>query len=156
MQERISKILSTGVYIVTARAGDRINGMTAAWVSQVSFNPKLVAVSIAEQRFTYGLIKASGRFCINAMAGDGIEIARHFGFKSGRTIDKFKDVDYTLTANGIPALSKAFAYMECDVVNTLDTGDHTLFIGSVSDCQVTRGDVAPLIFAWDDFFGKRQ
>ncbi|MGQ9498959.1 MAG: flavin reductase family protein [Dissulfurimicrobium sp.] len=156
MQEKISRTLPTGVYIVTARDGDRINGMTAAWASQVSFKPPLVAVSIAEQRFTYGLIKKSGQFCINAMAEDGIELARSFGFKSGRSIDKFKGIDYTLTTNGLPILSKAFAYMECKVVNTFETGDHTLFIGSVSECLVTREDAKPLIFAWDDFFGKKK
>ncbi|MGB9711950.1 MAG: flavin reductase family protein [Dissulfurimicrobium sp.] len=156
MQECISKTLPTGVYVVTARAGDRINGMTAAWASQVSFKPPLIAVSIAEQRFTYGLIKESGRFCINAMAEDGLELSKHFGFKSGRSVDKFQGIDYTLTTSGLPVLSKAFAYMECNVVNSFETGDHTLFIGSVSECVVTREDATPLIFVWDDFFGKKK
>lgn len=155
MQERISKALSSGVYIVTARSGEKINGMTAAWATQVSFNPPMAAVSIAQQRFTYGLIKESGRFCLNALAEDGINLAKHFGFKSGRSFDKFKGIDYKATMSGLPVLAEAYAYIDCELVNMFDTGDHTLFIGSVSECVVTRQDAKPLIFAWPDFFGKK-
>ncbi|MDA8161713.1 MAG: flavin reductase family protein [Desulfobacteraceae bacterium] len=155
MQERISKALPSGVYIVTARNGEKINGMTAAWASQVSFNPPMVAVSIAQQRFTYGLIKESGRFCLNALAEDGIDLAKHFGFKSGRSFDKFKGIDHTTTMSGLPVITKAYAYIDCELASMFDTGDHTLFIGSVSECVVIRHDAAPLIFAWHDFFGKK-
>ena len=68
MQEAAFAALVHGVYVVTTRVGDKINGMTAAWVSQVSLKPLLVMVSIAPPRYTHTLIQESGVFAINVLA----------------------------------------------------------------------------------------
>jgi flavin reductase (DIM6/NTAB) family NADH-FMN oxidoreductase RutF len=156
MQELITKTVPTGVSIVTVRSGDKINGMTAAWVTQVSFKPPMIAVSIAPQRYTHGLIKESGCFCINALPVESMDVAKHFGFKSGRKTDKFKGVSYTDALKGSPVLESAYAYAECEVVHTYEAGDHTLFIGSVIDSAQLKEGASPLIFRWNDFFGKKQ
>jgi flavin reductase (DIM6/NTAB) family NADH-FMN oxidoreductase RutF len=155
MQELITKIVPTGVSVVTVRSGDKINGMTAAWVTQVSFKPAMIAVSIAPQRYTHGLIKESGYFCINALPMESIDVVKHFGFKSGRKTDKFKGMRYTNALKGSPVLESAYAYAECEVVHTYEAGDHTLFIGSVIDSAELKEDADPIIFRWNDFFGKK-
>jgi len=152
MQELLSNVISTGVYIITVRSGERINGMTAAWVTQVSFNPKLVVVSIAPARYTHSLVQEAGFFCINTLSKDDIELAKKFGFTSGRNVDKFKDINYTNALKGSPIIEGAMAYVECEVVSNVDAGDHTLFIGQVVDAAILREDAEPLIFEWRKFF----
>ncbi len=153
MQTLISRATPTGVYVITAKSGDKINGMTAAWVTQISFRPALVGVAIAPQRYTYSLIKNSGIFCINALPEGAMELAKHFGFKSGRKVDKFENVPHTYAKNGSPVLKDAYAYLECKVENDFEVGDHTLFIGSILDGKELDTEAQPLIFRWDDFFG---
>ena len=155
MQELITKTIPTGVSVVTVRSGDKINGMTAAWVTQVSLKPAMIAVSIAPQRYTHGLIKESGYFCINALPVKSKDMAKHFGFKSGRETDKFKGMRYTNAIKGSPVLESAYAYVECELVHAYEAGDHTLFIGSVIDSAELKDGANPLIFRWNDFFGKK-
>ena len=70
MQDVAFKALVHGVYVVTTRCGDRVNGMTASWVSQVSLSPLLLMVSIAPARYSHDLIKESGIFAINVLTSD--------------------------------------------------------------------------------------
>ncbi len=153
MQGLISRATPTGVYVITAKAGDKINGMTAAWVTQVSFKPVLVGVAIAPQRYTYSLIMDSGMFCVNALPGGAFELAKHFGFKSGRKVDKFENVPYIYGENGLPVLNDAYAYLECKVEKSVELGDHTFFVGSILDGKELNTGAKPLIFRWEDFFG---
>jgi flavin reductase (DIM6/NTAB) family NADH-FMN oxidoreductase RutF len=155
MQELITKTVPTGVSVVTVRSGDKINGMTAAWITQVSFKPAMIAVSIAPQRYTHGLIEKSGYFCINALPVESKDVAKHFGFKSGRKTDKFKGMRYTNALKGSPVLESAYAYIECEVVHTYEAGDHTLFIGKIIDSAELKENANPLILKWNDFFGKK-
>ena len=94
MQEAAFATLVHGVYVVTTRVGDKINGMTAAWVSQVSLKPLLVMVPIAPPRYTHTLIKESGVFAINVLTSDQVELAKRFGYKSGRKVDKCAGLDW--------------------------------------------------------------
>ena len=155
MQELITKTVPTGISVVTVRSGDKINGMTAAWVTQVSFKPAMIAVSIAPQRYTHGLIKESGYFCINALPVESKNLAKHFGLKSGLKTDKFKGMRYTNALKGSPVLESAYAYLECEVVHAYEAGDHTLFIGTIIDSAELKENANPIIFRWNDFFGKK-
>lgn len=155
MQEIITKAIPTGVHVVTVRSGDKINGMTAAWTTQVSFKPAMIAVAIAPARYTHDLIKESGYFCVNTLPVEAKDIARHFGFKTGRKTDKFKGVSYTNALKGSPILDSACIYLECKVVHAYEVGDHTLFIGSIVDSAELKKDATPLIFRWESFFGKK-
>lgn len=152
MQEMVSKGISHGIYIVTVRTKEKINGMTAAWVSQVSFNPIMLMVSIAPARYTHSLIKESGYFAINTLSEDQKELARHFGFKSGRKFNKFEGLSYFDAPNGSPVLNQALAFFECRLVDTFNAGDHTLFVGEVVAARLLKSDKRPLIFRWEDYF----
>ncbi len=152
MQEIVSKAITHGVYIITVRTKDKINGMTAAWVSQVSMNPLLLMVSIAPARFTHNLIKESGHFAINVLDEDTMNYGAVFGFKSGRKADKFQGVSHFDAPNGTPVLSDAFAFCECKVVDILRAGDHDLFIGEVESGKIMKEGKKALVFHWDDYF----
>jgi flavin reductase (DIM6/NTAB) family NADH-FMN oxidoreductase RutF len=152
MQQVLSKGISHGVYVVTVKTEDKVNGMTAAWVSQVSFKPLLVMVSIAPARFTHGLVKRSGYFAINALSDDQKDVAKHFGFKSGRKVDKLRDIPYFDAKNGSPVLSDALAFVECKLVDTFEAGDHTLFVGEAVDARLLNENKSPLLFHWEDYF----
>ena len=90
MYQLISKAISHGVYIITVRTKEKVNGMTAAWVSQVSFKPLLLMVSIAPERFTHDLIKESGYFGINTLDEELQNYAATFGLRSGRKQTSFR------------------------------------------------------------------
>ena len=152
MHDIVSKGISHGIYIVTVRTKNTINGMTAALISQVSFHPLMLMVSVAPERYTHGLIKESGYFAINTLAENQKDIVKHFGFKSGRKIDKFKGISYFDAPNGSPVLSEAIAFFECRLADTFKAGDHTLFIGEVVTAKLLKIDIQPMIFRRGDFF----
>jgi flavin reductase (DIM6/NTAB) family NADH-FMN oxidoreductase RutF len=152
MQEVAFAALVHGVYVVTTRVGDKINGMTAAWVSQVSLKPLLVMVSIAPPRYSHTLIKESGIFAINVLTSDQVDLGKRFGYKSGRKIDKFAGLDTLAAASGAPVLPQAYAYLDLKLVHTFAAGDHTLFVGEVMDAKILHPQGRPLIFKKTDFF----
>ncbi|OGP70175.1 MAG: flavin reductase [Deltaproteobacteria bacterium RBG_13_58_19] len=144
--------LVQGVYIVTTRLGDKVNGMTAAWVSQVSFNPVLLMVSIAPMRYSHDLIKESRVFALNLLTSEQVDLGKRFGYKSGRKVDKFAGLEYTTAATGAPILPQAYAYYDLKLVDTFPAGDHTLFVGEAVDAKILQPDAQPLIFHKSDFF----
>ena len=152
MQEVAFAALVHGVYVVTTRLGDEVNGMTAAWVSQVSLKPLLVMVSIAPPRYSQRLIKESGVFAVNVLTDDQVELGKRFGYKSGRQVDKFAGLEWTAAATGAPILPQAYAYLDLKLRDTFTAGDHTLFVGEVVDARILQPEAQPLVFKKGDFF----
>ena len=152
MQDVAFAALVHGVYVVTTRVQDKINGMTASWVSQVSFNPLLVMVSIAPPRYSHDLIKESGIFAVNVLTPEQVDLGKRFGYKSGRKMDKFAGLDYLTGATGAPILPQAYGYLECKLVHTFTAGDHTLFVGEVVAAKILNPQAAPLVLKKSDFF----
>jgi flavin reductase (DIM6/NTAB) family NADH-FMN oxidoreductase RutF len=134
LRRRVLWTLPSGLYVIGSRDGDRRNGMTANWVSQVSFDPKLVAVSVDEHAFTHELIRASNVFTVCTIDRENREIVRKFTKPvdvdlGAMTLNGFPFHDGPLT--GAPVLDQAVAFVECEVRNAVDVGGHTLFIGEV-------------------------
>ena len=152
MQEVAFTALVHGVYVITTRVGEKINGMTASWVSQVSLEPPMVMVSIAPPRYTHTLIMESGSFVINVLASDQVELAERFGYKSGRTIDKLAGLETLAGPTGVPVLPQAYAYLDLKLVHTFTAGDHSLFVGEVVEAKILHPETRPLIFKKSDFF----
>ncbi len=152
MQEVAFAALVHGVYVVTTRLEDVVNGMTAAWVSQVSLKPLLVMVSIAPPRYSHRLIKESGVFAVNVLDDSQADLGKRFGYKSGRQVDKFAGLDWTTAATGAPILPQAYAYLDLKLKDTCTAGDHTLFLGEVVAAQILHPEARPLVFKMSDFF----
>ena len=146
--------LKLGIYVITASAGERHNGLTAAWVTQASHKPPMVVVSIAPARYTLELIRKAGSFGLNVMAeGErGIELGRLFGLNSGRKMDKMAQVDWEPGAQrGVPLLNEASVWMECRLVDEFPAGDHFQVVGEVVASKV-RDDAETLTYRFNDYW----
>ena len=152
MQEIAFDALVHGVYVVTTRLEDVVNGMTASWVAQVSLKPLLLMVSIAPARYSHRLIQESGVFAVNVLADTQVELGKRFGYKSGRQVDKFAGLEWTTAATGAPILPQAYAYLDLKLRDTFSAGDHTLFVGEVVAARILHPEAQPLVFKKSDFF----
>ena len=150
--DAFNKGITFGVYIVTVKADDKINGMTAAWVSKTSRNPPMVTVSIGNKSYTNELIKKAKYFVVNTLAEGQQEVGKHFGFVSGKETDKLMGVGFFEAESGAPILERAVSYLECELFDNLITGDHTLFIGKVISGDILDSTKSPLVFQRSDFF----
>ncbi len=153
-----------GLYIIGSRGDDDVNGMMADWVMQVSFQPRLIAVSFENNASTLRNIRTAGVLSVNLLRADGQELARRFAQPrdaskiQGRSEEaqavvyrKLQGVAYGLGGRtGCPLLEDALAWLECDVHAEHAVGDHTLIVGRVLDGGV-RGEGEPLtqrILGW--------
>jgi flavin reductase (DIM6/NTAB) family NADH-FMN oxidoreductase RutF len=135
------------VYVVGVAHADRANAFTAAWVTQVSFDPLLLGLSVNPDNFSYPLLKQSGVFVLNVLHTGQLDVARHFGTLSGRTVDKLKGRPWHAGRHGAPILEEAAAYLECRVVGTMPAGDHQLIVGQAVAGEVTDDTAAPMTYA---------
>jgi flavin reductase (DIM6/NTAB) family NADH-FMN oxidoreductase RutF len=135
LRRRVLWSLPSGLYVVGSRSGLKRNLMTVNWVSQVSFEPKLLAISIEKTAFTHELITEGQVFALNTVSREDRAIVRKF--------TKPVETDTaTMTLNGFPfhdgltgapILDQAPAYVDCEVRQAVDVGNHSLFIGEVVD-----------------------
>jgi flavin reductase (DIM6/NTAB) family NADH-FMN oxidoreductase RutF/rubredoxin len=140
--------LSYGVFMLATKTQDAVNGCITNTCIQVANSPTRVAVAVLNTNYTCDLIKESGVFCITLLdQTTSFETIKHFGFQSGRDVDKFADMQTPVDENGIPYLGwSACAAISCKVVDKTDLGSHTLFIAEVTDAKVLSNE-APLTYA---------
>ncbi len=144
------KLLVYGVYIIIVKYKEKVNAMTAAWVSQISSDPPMVSVAIGKNHFTAQLIPNANIFSINFISPNQKELAKRCGSTTGKYIDKLEDGEISYSDCETPVLKKSIGYLECDFVKQVDTGDHYLFIGTVKNAD-KKGDNV-LVFKPDEFF----
>jgi len=139
MDSNVLRDISYGMYVISAFNGERMNGQIATTFFQVGSEPKLVAVSINKGNLTHELIKASGCFTASIVTEDApMTFIGIFGFRSGRQIDKFKDIAFKKLEYGCPAvLDHCLGYIEARVVNSVDCGKHSLFVAEVTGGERT-------------------
>lgn len=136
-----------GVYIVCSNKGDSYNGQTANTVFQVTSEPPTVAVSINKKNLTHEYISASKVFTVSVLNQETpLSFIGKFGFKSGRDVNKLEGVNYKVGESGAPVvLENAVSYYECKVINSLDVGTHTIFVGEVTGAEIVS-DKATLTY----------
>jgi flavin reductase (DIM6/NTAB) family NADH-FMN oxidoreductase RutF len=143
--------LINGVVIVTTKSGNTINGMTCAWASQVAWEPPLIMVSIGTGSYTNELIQERKVFAVNILNENQIEIAKLFGLKSGRAVNKFENIEYTQNTTGSPILKDVTAYFDCKLHSAFNAVDHTLFIGEILEAKKTS-EIKPLKYDYSDYW----
>jgi flavin reductase (DIM6/NTAB) family NADH-FMN oxidoreductase RutF len=137
---------ATGVTVVTTRTPDgRPHGLTANAFMSVSLDPPLVVVSIDKKADTHKYIRDSGVFCVNILKEDHQHISEKFASKDP---DKFEGIAHADIHTGAPVFDDALAWIDCEVVDEFEGGDHTLFLGKVTALEHRGGK--PLLF----FSGK--
>lgn len=139
-----------GMYIIGSHAGNDVNGMMADWVMQVSFHPRLVAVSFENNAHTLANIRATHTFTVNYLpeGDDGMKLAACFaqpyddakiGGRVSRGVHrKLEGLPHTMTERSCPVLDGAVAWLECEAEQFLPVGDHTLVISRVLDGRLRR------------------
>lgn len=145
--------LSYGVHVIgSCAASGEMNAMLADWVMQVSFKPRLVAVSIENDARTLRFIRETNAFSVNLLhEKDGRDIARQVVMPSearkvrGRPdemqsliVQKLAGIAYGVHENGCPVLDRALGWFTCEAEQFIPTGDHTIVVGRVTDGDVVR------------------
>lgn len=119
-----------GIYLVTTASDEGENGMIASWVTQCSHEPPLVAVGIRKNRLSHEQILNAGKFCINVLPKGSVDMIKQFKIPDWKK--KFDAVKHTPSVRGLPVLEECVGYLDCSLESTVDTGDHTLFIGRIT------------------------
>ena len=135
LRRRVLWKMPYGLYVVGARDGERRNGMTLNWATQVSFEPKLVGIGVEKDAFTHELISEGGCFSLNVISREDRAIVRKF-VKPAEVDTEAKTLNgipYHDGVSGAPILDQAVSFVDCRVVNPVDCGGHTFFIGEVVD-----------------------
>mgnify|MGYP002731995534 FL=1 len=128
-----------GLYILTAKDGEKDNGCVINTAIQVTATPNRISVTVNKQNYTHDMIMKTGVFNISILSEKAtFDVFKHFGFQSGRDVDKFADYkDATRSENGLYYITgDTNAYISGKVINTLDLGTHTMFIADVTDAEL--------------------
>jgi len=141
--------LGYGLYVVCSRKGNKLDGQIANTVFQITSEPPTVAVSINKNNLTHEFIKESKVLAVSVISQDTpLSFIGHFGFKSGRDIDKLEDISYKTGETQAPVVTdNALAYLEARVIQEVDVGTHTIFIGELVGADVLRED-EPMTYAY--------
>jgi len=140
---------SYGLYVVSSRRGDRLNGQISNTVFQVTSAPPTIAVSINRQNLTHEFITESKVFTASILSQDTpLSFIGHFGFKSGRDIDKFEGINYRIGETGAPVvIDNALAYLEAKVLQGVDVGTHTIFVAQLVGADIIK-EGEPMTYAY--------
>ena len=133
--------LSYGLFVCTAVRGEKINGCIINTAIQAASEPSTITVAINKANYTHDMVKETGKCNVSVISeAASFELFKHFGFQSGRDVDKFADYpveNYETAENGIPYITAGTnAYFSLTVKETVDLGSHTLFI-----CEPTAMEV---------------
>jgi flavin reductase (DIM6/NTAB) family NADH-FMN oxidoreductase RutF len=138
------------VTIVTTRTNDVIYGLTATAFSSLSAQPPMVFVSIFRKTHTHPLIEQSGIFCVNFLAPEMSHLSDRFAGRHPDE-DRFAGVAYHREVTGAPVLDEAVAFMDCRVMESLITGDHTIFVGQVEAARIQKPSQSPLLYFMGEY-----
>ncbi len=142
--------LSYGMCIVSAQKDAKISGCIINTVFQVTPEPPIIAVSVNKQNLTWDYISAGRSFAVSILAEDTpMSFIGRFGFRTGRNFNKFEGVKYKTGQTGSPIiLENAIAFIEAEVINSIDVISHTLFIAKVIACETTDGSKPSMTYEY--------
>jgi len=137
-KKAVLRQLSYGLYAVTVQAGGAVNAFTANWLTQASFEPPLVAVSVENDGRSIGMLRASGVFAVNVLDSGARDLAARLGKRSAQVPNKLEGVPWRAGVTGCPILLEALGVVECRLTGEVAAGDSTLFVGEVVAAEVLR------------------
>jgi flavin reductase (DIM6/NTAB) family NADH-FMN oxidoreductase RutF/rubredoxin len=149
LDPRVFHLLSYGMYVVASKSGNKINGCIINAVAQVSATPPRIAVSVNKENLTHNYITKSGIFSISILDQDTpMKFIGLLGFQSGREVEKLREVQYELGTNDCPVITDfSLGFLEAKVIDQVDVGTHTVFIGDVMRGQRLQEGI-PLTYAY--------
>jgi flavin reductase (DIM6/NTAB) family NADH-FMN oxidoreductase RutF len=148
LRRRVLWKMPSGLYVLgSTDKGDRRNGMTINWVTQVSFDPKWIAVSIEQSAFTHELVEAGGVFSVSFVDREDRAIVRKFtkpveADLGAKTLNGFP---YVERVTGAPVLAQSVAFVDCEVRERVAAGGHTLFVGEIVEAGFLKDEETPVL-----------
>jgi rubredoxin/flavin reductase (DIM6/NTAB) family NADH-FMN oxidoreductase RutF len=145
-----------GMFIVCSKKDGKFNGQIANTVFQVTGDPPELVASINKKNLTHEYIRVSKVFTASVLSEEApMTQIGTFGFKSGRDIDKLKDIKYKVGVTGAPVvLQNVVGYFEVEVIGSLDCGTHTIFLGRVVDADIVNKDAEPMTYGYYHYVKK--
>jgi len=154
------------VALVGAKAGKRVNFMSCAWHTALSFEPPLFGILVSKKRLTHEIISEAREFTVNFLSFDRIKLSAQMGRKSGHDIDKVKECGVKLRPAKVlksPLIEEAYVAFECRLAEVRPFGDHDLFVGEVlavhedahafnSEDVLNPMKIRPLLYLGSDFY----
>lgn len=134
--------LTAPLAAVSTRSGDSVNAQIAVAITSASIvlhRPRLI-VQIYRTNLTHDLIADSGVLAVNFLSSGQLPLIWELGMRSGRDVDKFKDIAYSTGATGSPLIDGSFGFLDCRVINAMDGGDMTAFLIEVMAARTNGGD----------------
>ena len=130
--------ITYGLYIITVSDGTQKNGMILNTVFQVTAEPPRLAISVNKQSLTHEILRRTNCFAAMPLSKSAdLPFIGKFGFRTGRTFDKFAQVPFTTGKNGCPIVTAhTLSFLEAQVEQTLDVQTHTIFVGKVTNAGV--------------------
>lgn len=122
------------VMVSCQRPGERPNIITVAWCGTVCTSPAMLSISVRPERYSYDIIRESGEFVVNLVTKDLTFATDYCGVRSGRDVDKFKEMKLTPLPSqhvGAPGIEESPVNIECKVKEVLELGSHHMFIAEV-------------------------
>lgn len=155
VKKKTLRLLTYGLYVLTATAGEEVAAGTVNWLSQASFTPPLVMVGVKADSRLHALIERSHRFAVNILAADQKDVASAFFRPSqveGHRINGYPFEPGPET--NAPLLLDLPAWFEARVTDAVKRGDHTVFVAEVVNAGLRRPEARPLVM-WDTgwFYG---
>lgn len=134
--------LSYGLFVLTAKEGEKDNGCVVNTVIQVTTEPNCIAVAVNKKNFTHDMIERTGVFNASVLTEkSSFDTYKHWGFQSGADVDKVKGITFSRAKNDIIYLTEETnAYISARVRSSVDLGTHTLFLADVTDAEVFSDD----------------
>ena len=131
-----------GLYVVTSNDGKKDNGLIVNTVSQVTDTPNRIAVTINKMNYSHHVIKQTGKMNINCLTVDApFSVFEKFGFRSGRSVDKFEGCQPLYSDNGLVFLPRHInSFMSLKVEQYVDLGTHGMFICEVTESRVINNE----------------
>jgi flavin reductase (DIM6/NTAB) family NADH-FMN oxidoreductase RutF len=147
VRQKTLRLISNGVYVLTARCGERMGAATVTWVSQISFRPPLLMAAVRRESNVFQCLAASGSAALH-IVGDGQgEIARRFFFTTRAENGTLNGEPYAEGRTAAPVLPRLPAHVECRVGRVVDSGgDHALVILEAVEAECCES-VRPLTVA---------
>ena len=143
VKKSVLRLFTYGLYAVTVRDADRVNAFTANWLSQVSFTPPLVAVSVENDAASLPMIRSSGEFAVCVLESGQRGIAGQLGKPLARAPEKLDGLEIVSAPDGFPILGESLGAVVCRVQGELPAGDSTIVLGEVVEAVQLR-DGEPL------------
>lgn len=141
----ILRLFSYGLFVATSASANGPRAATISWVTQASFEPKLIAAAMRKGTGICEAVHESGRFALHVVSAQQPELAKAFFKVNAATADEIAGYRYGLSERGVPILGAASAWLECEVVEEANqTGDHTLFIARIVDADFSAESVQAL------------